>query len=60
MENELKTVEAQKELALQGAKEALGMREGGAEAADVLEMRGRWLRGAESSLRGMLEVGTEA
>ena len=59
-ESELKTVEEQKAIAIQNAKEALSMRENGAEGTDTLEMRGRWLRGVEGSLRAMLEVDLEA
>ena len=59
-ENELRLVEAQKEIAVQGAREAMGRRGDGAESADDLEMRGRWLRGVEGTLRGMLELGATA
>ena len=59
-ENELRIVEAQKELAVQGAREAMGRRGDCAEAADDLEMRGRWLTGVESTLKGFLEVGAKA
>lgn len=57
-ENELRAVEAQKEIALQGAREAMGRRGDGpgGEGVDELELRGRWLRGVEISLRAMLEV----
>ncbi|KAG7008772.1 hypothetical protein G7Y79_00004g013560 [Physcia stellaris] len=57
-ENELRAVEAQKEIAVQGAREAMGRRGDGAggEGVDELELRGRWLRGVETSLRAMLEV----
>lgn len=59
-ENELRLVEAQKEIAVQGARDAMGRRGDGAEGADDLEMRGRWLRGVEGTLRGMLELGATA
>lgn len=57
-ENELRAVEAQKEIALEGAREAMGRRGDGAggEGVDELELRGRWLRGVDTSLRAMLEV----
>ena len=55
-ENELKGLEAQKEVVVQGAREAMRSREDGAEVADELELRGRWLKGVESGLRAMLEV----
>ncbi|KAL8796779.1 MAG: hypothetical protein Q9195_000862 [Heterodermia aff. obscurata] len=59
-ENDLRALEAQKEIAVQAAREAMKGRGDGAEEVDELELRGRWLRGVESGLRGMLEIGSEA
>ena len=59
-ENELKLVEAQKELAVQGAREAMGTRGLGADGVNELEMRGRWLRGVEATLKTMLQLDTAA
>lgn len=60
VENELRTLEGQKAIAVQGAREAMGRRDGGEGGGDDLEMRGRWLKGVDSSLRGMLGVGAAA
>ena len=59
-ENELRLVEAQKELAVQGAREAMGTRGIGADSVNELEMRGRWLKGVEATLRTMLQLDTAA
>lgn len=54
-ERELKRLEGDRERAVSAAREAVeGKREGG--GVDELEMKGRWLRGVESGLGGMLEV----
>ena len=54
-EDELRRVEAQKERMAMGANEAIKRREGGS-GHDQLEGRGRWLKGVEGGLRGMLRV----
>ena len=59
-ENELRLVEAQKELAVQGAREAMGTRGVGVDGVNELEMRGRWLRGVEATLKSMLQLDTAA
>jgi len=54
-ERELRQMEGARERAVGAAREAVERKmEGG--GADELEMKGRWLRGVESGLRGMLEV----
>ena len=54
-ERELRKLEGERGRAVQAASEAVERkREGG--GADELEMRGRWLRGVEGAVRGMLEV----
>ena len=54
-ERELKVIEQERERAILTAKEAVERRrEGG--GADELELRGRWLRGVEGGLRGLLGV----
>ena len=54
-ERELQKFEAEKERAVNAAREAAERKhEGG--GTDDLEMRGRWLRSVESGLKGMLEV----
>lgn len=54
-ERELRRLEGDRERAVGAAREAVDRkREGG--GADELEMKGRWLRGVEGGLRGMLEV----
>ena len=59
-ELDLRTLKAQKEIAVKAAREVMKGREDGAEGVHDLELRGRWLRGVESGLRGMLEIGSEA
>ena len=59
-ENELRLVEAQKELAVQGAREAMGTRGVGVDGVNELEMRGRWLKGVEATLKTMLQLDTAA
>ena len=54
-EKELRKLEVEREQAVAAAQEA-GERKHEGGGADDLEMRGRWLRGAESGLRGMLEA----
>jgi len=56
VESELKELESQKATAVQGAREAMSRRHGGADGGDELEMRGRWLKGVDTSLRAMLGV----
>lgn len=55
VENELRIVEAQRDGVTIGAREAIRRREDGG-GGDDLERRGRWLKGVEAGLRGMLEV----
>lgn len=55
VENDLRIVEAQREGVAMGATEAVRIREEGG-GGDELEGRGRWLKGVEAGLRGMLEV----
>ncbi len=55
LQDEVSILNAKKISAVQGAQDARRRREvGGLE--DELEERGRWLRGVEAGLRGMLEV----
>lgn len=58
VENELRIVEAQRDGVAMGAKEAVSRREEGG-GGDDLEGRGRWLKGVEAGLKGMLEVEVE-
>lgn len=54
-ERELSALERDKSRAVMAAREAMDRkRQGG--GADDLEMRGRWLRGVQEGLRGMLEA----
>ena len=55
VENELRIVEAQRDGATMGARDAVRRRKEGG-GGDELEGRGRWLKGVEAALRGMLEV----
>ena len=55
-ERELEKLEGERERAVGLAREAVGRRQEGG-GADELERKGRWLRGIESGLREMLEVG---
>lgn len=48
-------MEAQRDGVAIGAREAVKRREEGG-GGDDLEGRGRWLKGVEAGLRGMLEV----
>lgn len=54
-ERELRKLEAERERAVGAAREAVERKQEGGGAGE-LEMRGRWLRGVESGLRGMLEL----
>ena len=54
-ESELKTIEGQRKKMVGQAREAMRRREEG-NGADELEMRGRWVRGVEGGLKGMLGV----
>ena len=54
-ERELRKLEAERERAVGAAREAAERRRGGDGASD-LEMKGRWLRSAESGLKLMMEV----
>lgn len=54
-ESELRGVEEQREDVVAEAREALRRREEGG-GGDELERRGRWLKGVETGLRGMLEA----
>lgn len=53
--DEVSMANARKIKAVEEAKEARKRRENGG-MGDELEQRGRWLRGVETGLRGMLEV----
>lgn len=55
-ERELQKLELERERAVGLAQEAVGRRQEGG-GADELERKGRWWRGVESGLRGMLEIG---
>ena len=54
-ESEVKTLERERERVVGQAREAMRRREEG-DGGDELEMKGRWLRGVESGLKGMLGV----
>ena len=54
-QRELQKLEIERERAVGLAREAVESKEEGG-GADELEVRGRWLRGVESGLKGMLEV----
>ena len=58
LRDELTPMQARKIKTVQEAQEARRRREGGGAggAGDELEEKGRWLRGSEASLKGMLEV----
>lgn len=53
---ELKGLDREKEKAVEGAREAVKNRESGGAVGDGLEMRGRWLKGCDEGLRGLLGV----
>lgn len=55
VENESRIVEAQRDGVAMGVREAMRRREDG-RGGEELEGRGRWLKGVEAGLRGMLEV----
>lgn len=55
-ERELQKLELERERAVQLAREAVERRQEGG-GADELERKGRWLRGVESGLREMLQIG---
>ncbi len=54
-ESEVKKLEGERERVVGQAGEAMRRREEG-EGGDELEMKGRWLRGVDGGLRGMLGV----
>ncbi|KAL9636567.1 MAG: hypothetical protein Q9164_002740 [Protoblastenia rupestris] len=54
-ERELKVLEQERERAVLGAREAVGRKSEGS-GADGLELRGRWLKGVDTGLRGLLGV----
>ena len=54
-ESEMKKLKEERERVVGQAREAMRRREEGS-GADELEMRGRWLRGVQSGLKGMLGV----
>ncbi|KAL8693301.1 MAG: hypothetical protein Q9218_001861 [Villophora microphyllina] len=56
LKRDLKGLEKERNTAVQGAREALKGKEKGGLAGDELEMRGRWLKGCEEGLRGLLGV----
>ena len=55
-ETQLQKLEQERERAVGLAREAVERKQKGS-AGDELERKGRWLRGVESGLREMLEVG---
>ncbi|KAI4262686.1 MAG: hypothetical protein L6R35_007374, partial [Caloplaca aegaea] len=55
--DELKGLEREKQKAVEGAREAVKSRKSGGAVGDGLEMRGRWLKGCDEGLRGLLDVG---
>lgn len=56
LQDELAPLQMRKIKAVQEAQEARRRRQDGSGVGDDLEERGRWLRGVEAGLRGMLEV----
>ncbi|KAL9600630.1 MAG: hypothetical protein Q9219_003063 [cf. Caloplaca sp. 3 TL-2023] len=56
LEAEVKVLEREKERAIEGVREAVKNRKVGGEVGDELEVRGRWLKGCEEGLRGLLGV----
>ncbi len=57
LENELRPLELQKQGSTAAAKEARRRKEEGLKGqGDDLEQRGRWWRGVEAGLKGMLEI----
>lgn len=55
LQDELAPIQMRKMMAVEEAQEARRRREQG-DMADELEEKGRWLRGVEAGLKGMLEV----
>ena len=55
-ERELQKLELERERAVEMAREAVERKQEGG-GADELERKGRWLKGVESGLREMLEIG---
>ncbi|KAI4210136.1 MAG: hypothetical protein LQ351_006968 [Letrouitia transgressa] len=53
---EVESLEKERGDAVENAKEAMKRRTDGGETGDGLEMRGRWLKGCEDGLRGLLGV----
>ncbi|KAL8763854.1 MAG: hypothetical protein Q9184_000450 [Pyrenodesmia sp. 2 TL-2023] len=53
---ELRGLEKEKEKTVEGAREAVKSRKTGGEVGDDVEMKGRWLKGCEEGLRGLLGV----
>ncbi|KAL8896193.1 MAG: hypothetical protein Q9207_007824 [Kuettlingeria erythrocarpa] len=56
LRDELEGLGREKEKAVEGAKEAVTSRKNGGEVGDDMEMKGRWLKGCEEGLRGLLGV----
>ncbi|KAI4189614.1 MAG: hypothetical protein L6R41_001343 [Letrouitia leprolyta] len=56
LEGELRSLEREKENAVEGARDAVRSRKVGGDVRDELEVRGRWLKGCEEGLRGLLGV----
>ncbi|KAI4207735.1 MAG: hypothetical protein LQ346_000385 [Caloplaca aetnensis] len=56
LRDELKRLGREKEKAVEGAREAVKSRKNGGEVGDDLEMKGRWLKGCEEGLKGLLGV----
>ncbi|KAL9032541.1 MAG: hypothetical protein Q9214_007925 [Letrouitia sp. 1 TL-2023] len=54
--HELELLEKERGNAVENAREAVKRRKDGGETGDELEMRGRWLKGCEDGLRGLLGV----
>ncbi|KAI4195913.1 MAG: hypothetical protein LQ350_006897 [Teloschistes chrysophthalmus] len=54
LKHDLTGLEKERNIAVQGAREAVKGREKGGLAGDELEIRGRWLSGCEEGLRGLL------
>ncbi|KAI4165209.1 MAG: hypothetical protein LQ342_001077 [Letrouitia transgressa] len=52
----LELLEKERGEAVENAREAVNRRKDGGETGDGLEMRGRWLKGCEDGLRGLLGV----
>ncbi|KAL8839051.1 MAG: hypothetical protein Q9170_001887 [Blastenia crenularia] len=56
LQEELRVLAKEKEKAVEGAREAVKSRKVGGEVGNEMEVRGRWLKGCEEGLRGLLGV----